>query len=247
MKQRLRHDIRKGQKADPRPVMLPATVTHTLICREHLMPSSCVCVQCIKRYTVVCIRVQSVPCDPFRHTQRWRAAALNPYDETKWSDILDSFLIANSCGNLKSSPVIFSGAEDRFYNWTARSSDSNAAAARVMWHKQQQEDVHRRSTQITNRTDYDKMTKTGIRRDREQAQPTDLHLQLDSSDIQGIHFVWPCHWSSSSLASSLLQLCRKVQQRLKKDPSQFDDSDYKYVLYLLYFMALDWTRRHRPS
>lgn len=181
MKQRLRHDIRKGQKADPRPVMLPATVTHMLICREHLMPSSCVCVQCIKRYTVVCIRVQSVPCDPFRHTQRWRAAALNPYDETKWSDILDSFLIANSCGNLKSSPVIFSGAEDRFYNWTARSSDSNAAAARVMWHKQQQEDVHRRSTQITNRTDYDKMTKTGIRCDREQAQPTDLHLQLDSS------------------------------------------------------------------
>lgn len=97
-------DIHKGHKTDSNSwCRLP----WWLISTEHLLLFALIHAPCINGYINICIHVQPVSCNPFKDMQRWRAGALNPYNETRWYNLFKWVSITNSCHSLHSR-LIFS-------------------------------------------------------------------------------------------------------------------------------------------
>lgn len=97
-------DIHKGHKTDSNSwCRLP----WWLISTEHLLLFALIHAPCINGYINICIHVQRVSCNPFKDMQRWRAGALNPYNETRWYNLFKWGSITNSCHSLHSR-LIFS-------------------------------------------------------------------------------------------------------------------------------------------
>lgn len=82
-------DIHKGHKTDSNPWCCRR---RWLISTEHPSLAPLIHAPRINGYINTCIRVQCVSWNPFKAMHRWRAAALNPHNETRWYNTSARFL-----------------------------------------------------------------------------------------------------------------------------------------------------------
>lgn len=80
-------DIHKGHKTIQ---TLGAVSPRWLISTEHLLLFALIHAPCINGHINIRIHVLRVSCNPFKDMRRWRAGALNPYNETSWYNLFNS-------------------------------------------------------------------------------------------------------------------------------------------------------------